>query len=654
MEKIKFTKQELVNLGFSLQREWLLTSGSGAFATSSLSLCNTRKYHGLLIVRQPQIDNEWHLLLSSLDETIVQGDNEFHLALHHYQNDTYYPKGHKYLQSFQRNKTIKLIYNVGDVQLEKDIIMPCGQDRVLVRYHVKNCTQSFAIRFAPLLAFRQRHRLTVENSAANTSCTPIACGESFCLYDGYDSLCIQFSKAGVQYNHLPQWYKNFQYIQEAKRGYDCMEDLLNVGYFETKLKKGDTIIVSISTKEEDAKKISSLYTSELRKAQPIEDFDSLLCQQARQFFIHSQGKTEVFAGFPWFGRWGRDTFIALPGLCNGLQDTGLMKEAINTMIADIKGGLFPNIGSGQGAAYNSVDAPLWFFYTLQQYSKMTGKTQEVWKEYKRVICSILTAYKTGESFGIHMADNGLIWAGVDGKALTWMDAIVNNNPVTQRRGFCVEVNALWYNALMFSLSLAQRAKDKDFIAQWQTIAEEVPVAFKKTFWDKNIGWLADYVDGYYKDFSVRPNMILATSLPYTPISEKIRQLIVERIEKELLIPYGLRTLSPTHLDYKGVYEGSQQQRDMSYHQGTAWTWLLSHFVSGYLRIYGKEGLPMAQKLYSNFEDNIRNYGIGGVAEVFDATAPYRAGGCPWQAWSVSAVIMIGQLIKEYSKEGKIK
>lgn len=651
MEKIKFNKEELVNLGFCLQREFLLTSGSGAFATSTLSLCNTRKYHGLLIARQPKIDNEWHVLLSSLDETIVERESEFHLALHHYQNDTYYPKGHKYLESFEQNKTVKLTYKVANIEIEKELLMPCQDNRLLVRYNVKSASEPFELRISPLLAFRQRHKLMHSNSGANTDYSEADNGKSFCLYEGYDKVFMQFSKKGVSYTNQPEWYYNFHYIRETQRGYEAMEDLLCSGYFTTKLKKGDTIILSVGTKEIESAKISTLWTSELRKKEPIKDFESMLRAAARQFFVSEGGKTEVMAGFPWFERWGRDTFIALPGLCIGLNNTALMKQVIDTMIEDMHGGLFPNIGSKESAAYNSVDAPMWFFYSLQQYSLLSGKKKEVWKEYKEVMLSILNAYRHGVGNTIRMEENGLIWASEDGRALTWMDAVVDGLPVTQRKGFCVEINALWYNAIMFSLSLAQESKDKEFINEWKPLAEKIPNSFKETFWDKSLGWLADYVDGYFRDLSVRPNMVLATCLSYTPLSEKIRQLIIERIEKELLIPYGLRTLSPTHSDYKGMYEGDQKTRDLAYHQGTAWVWLLSHFVEGYLKIYGKEGLPLAREIYSNFEKEMTSYGIGTIAEVFDGNPPYRAGGSIAQAWSVSEVIRIKYLIDKYEKEG---
>jgi predicted glycogen debranching enzyme len=400
----------------------------------------------------------------------------------------------------------------------------------------------------------------------------------------------------------------------------------------------------------DAKEIKNLYSSELRVREEISSYEAELRRAAKMFFVEKDDKVEVIAGYPWFGRWGRDTFISLPGLCIGLNDMKLFKKAIDTLIGDMNQGLFPNIGSGEQIAYNSVDAPMWFFWAMQQYSDYTGKKKQIWKEYKEVMQSILCSYRDGENHNIRMLDNCLIWAGEDGKALTWMDAVVDGVPVTQRKGMCVEINALWYNAIMFSLELAKDAKDKDFIRDWEEIAERIPTEFKATFWDKNYGWLADYVDGYYKDFTVRPNMVIATSLKYSCLSPKICQLILDRVEKELFTPFGLRTLSPTHKDYHDVYCGNQEQRDRAYHQGTAWTWLLGHFVEGYLKIYGDCALEIAERIYEGFRLHIKDYGVGGIAEIFDGNPPHSSKGSISQAWSVAEVIRIKYMIGKYKQE----
>ena len=654
MEKIIFSKKELINLGYSLEREILRTSSSGAYASTTLCFCNTRKYHGLLIVPQPQIDNEYHVILSSFDETIIQQGIPFHLAIHRYPNETYYPKGHKYLSSYELIKTAKHTYSLADIELTKEVVFTQNQDRLIIKYTVEKCDKPFKLQFNPFLAFRQRHKLSKANSEVNTSYEETTNGVSYKLYPNYESVYLQFSKDDVKYNHQPDWYYNFEYIKEVERGYDSHEDLMMMGCFETELKQGETIFFTAAMNEIEPNEIISLYKRELRIRETINTYEAELRRAANMFFVKKDDKVDIIAGFPWFGSWSRDSFISLPGLCIGLNDIKTFKKVIDTLICDMQGGLFPNIGTGNDCAYNSVDAPMWFFWALQQYTEITGKGKQVWKEYKEVMQTILRSYRDGTSENIKMQPNGMIWAGEEGKALTWMDAIVDGVPVTQRKGMCVEINALWYNAIMFCLELAQESKDKSFIEEWEELAEIIPLEFKATFWDKTYGWLADYVDGYYKDFTVRPNMIIATSLKYNCVSPKIRQLVIERVKKELLTPFGLRTLSPTHPDYKDRYCGGQAERDRAYHQGTAWPWLLGHFVEGYLKIYGEQGLELAEKIYDGFKEN-KDYGLGTIAEVYDGNPPHKAGGCISQAWSVAEVIRIRYLIKTYKlKKGEVE
>jgi len=649
MAKVVFDKDELVNLGYSLEREILRASRTGAYASTTLCFCNTRKYHGLLVAPQPQIDDEYHVLLSSFDETIIQYDVPFHLALHRYPNEIYSPKGHKYLIKYEISKIAKHTYSLADIKLTKEFLLIRDQDRLIIKYKVEESNMPFKIQFNPLLAFRQRHKLSKANEFVNKDYRKVNNGASFKLYPEYSPLYFQFSKDDIQYIHKPDWNYNLEYIKESERGYECNEDLYMPGYFETTLKKGDVLFVTASLKEMDPAEIRNLFNKEIRGREEISNYEAELRRAAKMFFVEKDDKVEVIAGYPWFGRWGRDTFISLPGLCIGLNDMKLFKKAIDTMIGDMSQGLFPNIGSGERSAYNSVDAPMWFFWALQKYTDYTGKKKQVWKEYKDVMQSILRNYRDG-NHNIKMLDNCMIWAGEDGKSLTWMDAVVNGVPVTQRKGMCVEINALWYNSIMFSLELARESKDNDFIEEWEAIAERIPTEFKSTFWDKTYGWLADYVDGYFKDFTVRPNMVIATSLKYRCVSDKICQLILDRVEKELFTPFGLRTLSPTHRDYHDVYEGNQEQRDRSYHQGTAWTWLLGHFVEGYLKIYGECALEVAERIYNGFRIHIKDYGVGGVAEIFDGNPPHSSKGSISQAWSVAEVIRIKYMIDNYKQE----
>ena len=390
----------------------------------------------------------------------------------------------------------------------------------------------------------------------------------------------------------------------------------------------------------------------MNKRIPRNNFGNCLLNSAEQFITRRGGKTWVVAGFPWFGRWGRDTFIALPGLTLVNDDPKTCKAVIDTMLADLKGPLFPNIGQGSDSAYNSVDAPLWFFWALQQYAEYTKEKKELWETYGRKMKMILDGYRKGTSFGIHMQDDGLIWAGEQGYALTWMDAMVDGKAVTPRIGLPVEINALWYNAIMFGLELAAAAGDDKFTRRWKPVAEMIPDAFMKTFWDKKRRYLADYVGEEGPDWSVRPNQVIAASLPYRAIDEEVAMGIIEVVRKELLTPRGLRTLSPKNKDYRGIYAGNQAERARAYHQGTVWPWLFGHYAEAYLRIYGKEGVDYINGLYMGFEPVMKEAGIGSVSEVYDGDPPHLPGGAISQAWSVAELLRTHDLIKKYNRKKK--
>jgi predicted glycogen debranching enzyme len=456
---------------------------------------------------------------------------------------------------------------------------------------------------------------------------------------------MQLSKK-PEYTHVPNWYYNIEYSEEQTRGYDYQEDLFVPGYFEVPVKKGEEIVLSVGTSNTKPLLLKKLFTTEIKRRIPRDSFENNLINSANQFIVHKDKKTEVIAGFPWFGRWGRDTFIALPGLTLAIDDPKTCKAVINTMVAELHGPLFPNAGSGNDTVYNSVDAPLWFFWALQQYVAYTGTKKTTWKEYGSKMLMILEGFRDGTMFNIKMQDNGLIYAGETGKAVTWMDAIVAGKPVTPRIGMPVEINALWYNAIMFALEVAKSANMRKFVKNWEPIAEKLPDVFKDTFWCKDRGYLADYVCGDYKDWTMRPNMVFATSLPYTPLHEKIRQLILEKIQQELLTPRGLRTLTPKHPDYKGVYTGDQRERDSAYHQGTIWPWLLGHFTEGYLRIHGKAGLSLIKSLYEGFDPTMKEHCIGTISEVFDGDPPHKAGGALSQAWSVGEILRMRKMIEK--------
>lgn len=647
MKEILFKKDELLNLEFSLNREILRANMSNAYACTTLVGCNTRKYHGLLIVPQEHIDNENHVLLSSLDETIMAKDSEFHLAIHKYKDGTFYPKGHKYLETYYLKNLPITTYRIGDICLTKEMQIQEKRDRLLIKYTLEQSSQDIVLKLNPLLAFRQVHKLSHKNDYANTSYKPIDNGVAYQMYPEYTPLYIQFSKK-VSYEHKPYWYYDFLYDQERLRGYDYLEDLLMPGTFSIQMSEGESFYVACGIEEGNPFWLSRDFKREASIRFEINTMEDVLKRAARMFFCRKGLEVNVIAGFPWFGRWGRDTFIALPGLCYTLSDMRLMLSVCDTMLKDFKDGLFPNVGSGIDSAYNSADTPLWFFWCLQQYVEFTGDKKEIHKRYYKKMKEIISTLEEGIA-NIRMDSNYLLWQSQEGKALTWMDAIVDGQPVTQRNGYAVEINCLWYNAIMFTKSLAEEFCDDAFLAQWEDFATAFPQAFKQTFWSKELGYLADTVNSNKKDFSVRPNMIFACSLEYSPVSVKIRQLIVEKVKKELLTPKGLATLSPKDVNYHSHYFGDQRQRDLAYHNGPAWPWLLGAFAEAYLRTYGKQGVEFIKKIYSGFENILCDYCVGSIAELYDADPPFKAGGSISQAWSVAEVMRMKYLIDKYSE-----
>ena len=642
MNYLNFDKAKLVNLEYSLNREILSTNRAGGYLSTTIVLCNTRKYHGLMVLPLDAFDGENHVLLSSLDETIIQHGKEFNLGIHKYP-DIYNPRGHKYIVDFALEPAPTITYSVGSATLIKELLFVHNQEQLMVRYTLIDASGPTKLRVKPFLAFRNSHSLSKSNLYANKRYREVSNGVKYRLYQGFPYLNMQFNKAN-EFVAAPDWYYNIEYKDEVERGYDGHEDLLVPGFFEIAIKKGESIIFSASTSEQQTKSLSKKFTAEIERRPKKDSLDNCLRNAAQQFIVKHEKKTDVIAGFPWFGRWGRDTFIALPGLTLATGDEKSCKEVLDSMSKELKDGLFPNMGNASSSAFNSVDAPLWYFWSVQMLAKHTGNLLEIWQNYGKKMKAILKAYRSGElPYGIKMHENGLIWAGEKGVALTWMDAVVHGVPVTPRTGYQVEINSLWYNAICFTLDLAKLGKDSAFTKEWSSIAKLAADSFTKTFWNEAKGYLADYVDENGQELSVRPNQIFATSLPYSPITAEMKRSILDVVHRELYTPKGLRTLSPKNPKYIGRYQGNQATRDSAYHQGTAWPWLLGHFIEGYYNIHGKGANALAIDILDSMREDMSKYGVCSIAEVFDGDPPQRPNGCISQAWSVAEIIRIKQL-----------
>jgi predicted glycogen debranching enzyme len=647
MSYIKFEKNQIVNLEYSLAREIIRTNRAGSYASTTIVECNTRKYHGLLICPVDELGGGRYVLLSSLDVTVVNNDKSFNIGIRKYKGDYFSPKGHKYIEAFETENIPVSVFRVGNVMLKMERLLVHYEEQLLVRYTILDAPEPMKLQIRPFLAFRSIHELTHANLYANTKIELIKNGIKSKMYDNFPSLHMQFS-TNAEFIHVPDWYLGVEYLEEQKRGYDYKEDLFTPGFFELEAKKGDSIVFSASTHEEKPSGFKAKFTKTVAGKIPRDSFIDCLRNAAQQFVEKRSGGTLIIAGYPWFGSWGRDTFISLPGIAHARHKIALYREVLDTQVNRIKDGLFPNMGTGGHYAFNSIDAPLWFFWALQQYTNNGGT--DCSERYGEAAKSVLYAYKNGTAFNIHMRENGLIYANAPGKSLTWMDAVVNGIPVTPRRGYAVEINALWYNAICFLLEMAKHEKDKKFIKEFEYLPALIKKSFIELFWDEKAGFLADYAnDEEGRNFFVRPNMVIAVSLPYSMLDKEQMKKVLDIADKELVTPRGLRTLSPGNKFYKGTYCGNQEERDKAYHQGTVWPWLYGPFCEGWLKVYGKQGVQKIKNLIYGLEEVMSEHGITTLSEIHDGDPPHAPRGTISQAWSVAEVLRIIDLLeKNYS------
>ena len=648
MSYIKFERNQVVNLEYSLAREILRTNRSGSYTSTTIVGCNTRKYHGLLICPVDELGGGRFVLLSTLDVTVVNKDSSFNTGIRKYKGDYFNPKGHKYIEDFNIDNIPSRIFRVGGVILKQERLLVHYEEQFLLRFTVMEASEPLKLQVRPFLAFRNIHQLTRSNMVANTKVEPIENGIRSKLYEGFPYINMQFSKE-VEFVHVPDWYLDVEYPEEQKRGYDFSEDLFAPGFFELEAKEGEVIIFSASTKQEKTSGLKNKFARNVSGKTPRDSYVNCLRNAAQQFVEKRGGTTHIIAGYPWFGSRGRDNFISLPGLALARHKLALFVDVLDTQINSMKDGLFPNVGEGNNLSFNSADAPLWFFWAVQQYMKMGG--EDGWERYGSSAKTILDKYRNGTLFNIHMRDNGLIYADCPGESLTWMDAVVNGDPVTQRRGYAVEINALWYNAVCFSLEMAKINKDKKFIREYGNLPALIKASFTGLFWDEKLGYLADYVNDYEgRNLFVRPNMVIAVSLPYSMLDKEQMKKILDIVDKELVTARGLRTLSPSNSFYKGTYTGNQEERDKAYHQGTVWPWLFGPFCEGWLKVYGKQGVQKVKRLIYGLEDVMSEHGVTTISEIYDGDPPHYPKGAISQAWSVGEVLRIIDILDtQYTK-----
>lgn len=642
MSYLKLNKNILDDKSEMLDREVLLTNPLGCCYHTTLAQCNTRKYHGALVLPQRQIDDNGHVMLSSVAETVVYKDEQYGLSSMLFGGGVELPERRAAIVAADLSPTLQYTYACGEMRLRKTILLMQDTMQLICCYHVMETPLPIVLRLQPFFAFRGVHCLGRKNDANMPKIKTIANGIK--VIDGlpYDIVYLQSSQPPM-FTLSPDYWHNVYYPQEAERGYAAIESLFTPGTMEYALHSGDVLYVAYSLAEMEPYSIRTRFNKELAHRRDVASYATCLQRAATQFVVTDKDKhTYVKAGFPWFGTWGRDTFIALPGL--SLAKPDLTPRVVETMKQSLNQGLFPNISAQGRNSYNSADTSLWFFWTLQQYADSPRSYRRMWHKYGPLCKEILHYYRQGTLYAIRMDDNGLLWQGEEGRALTWMDAIVDGRPVTQRKGYAVEINALWYNAISFAIEMATYAGDEKFVDEWMDIATKLPNHFQLNFWSDEHGYLADCVRPGYRDFSVRPNMLFAVSLPYSPITEHMRKAVVDKVKAELLTPRGIRTLSPSNPNYHGSCCGSQAERDMAYHQGTVWPWLLGPFVEAYIKVYGHIGVPFVRSIFGDMEASLKEKCIGNVPEIYDGDEPHTPRGAVAQAWSVAELLRIKNII----------
>ena len=623
----------------------LRTNRSGAYSCSTIVDCNTRKYHGLLVVPVPNLDDENHVLLSSLDVTVIQHGAEFNLGLHKYQGNNFSPKGHKYIREFNCDKVPTTIYRVGGVVLKKEVVFQHYEDRILIRYTLEEAHSPTTLLFRPFLAFRSVRQFTHENATASREYHNVEGGIRTCMYAGYPDLYMQFSKKN-EFVFQPDWYRNLEYPKEQERGYASNEDLYVPGYFRMDISKGESIVFSASTSEIKTETLGSLFKFEVDDRSPRDNFFHCLVNAAHQF--HNRTKNDeryILAGYPWFKARARDTFISLPGLTLSIEEEDYFELVMQTAERALREFMEGKPNTTKIVEVEQPDVMLWAVWAIQQYAKECGR-ERCTKLYKRLLLDIIKFIEKGKHPNLILDANGLLRTDGRDKAVTWMNSTANGRPVVPRTGYIVEFNALWYNALRFTASLAEEESNSRDARHLNALAEKCKKSFVDTFLNE-YGYLFDYVDGNMMDWSVRPNMIFAVALDYSPLEQAQKKSVLDVCTRELLTPKGLRSLSPKSGGYNPMYVGPQTQRDYAYHQGTAWPWLGGFYMEACLKLYKRTRLSFIERQMVGYEDEMVQHCLGTIPELFDGNPPFHGRGAISFAMNVAEILRTLELLEKY-------
>ena len=645
MSYLRFDKTLLANLEESLPKEVLRTNRSGAYHCTTIVDCNTRKYHGLLVIPIPELDDENHVMLSSLDETVIQHGAEFNMGLHKYQGNNYSPKGHKYVREFECEKVPTTIYRVGGVVLKKEKVFVHHENRILIRYTLLEAHSATTLRLRPFLAFRSVRQYTHENSQANRDYQLVDNGIKTCMYPGYPELFMQLNKKN-EFHFQPDWYRGIEYPKEQERGYDFNEDLYVPGYFELNIKKGETVVFSAGISEVKTRTLKNTFDEEKEKRTPRDNFQHCLINAAHQFLNKQDGESYILAGYPWFKCRARDLFISLPGLTLAVDEVEKFETIMETARKAVLHFINDEPDDLKIYEMEHPDVLMWAVWCIQQYAKMVSR-EKCREKYGELLETIMEYLRRENHPNLFVHSNGLVYSHGFDKAITWMNSTANGRPVINRTGYVVEFNALWYNALRFTADLLGEKESTVLTEELNELAEKTGKSFVETFLNEH-GYLLDYVDGHMMDWSVRPNMIFAAAFDYSPLDTRQKKGIVDICTKELLTPKGLRSLSPKSGGYNPNYVGPQSQRDYAYHQGTAWPWLAGFYFEAYLRIYKMSALGFIERQLIGYENEMTSHCIGSIPELFDGNPPFKGRGAVSFAMNIAEILRVLYLLNKYN------
>lgn len=638
---IQFSREMCGNLHEATRREWLEANGIGGFASSSIAGLNTRRYHGLLVsATRPPVGRM--VLLSKLEEVVWIAGERFELSANQYPS-VIHPTGYRYLAGFRLDPFPIFTYDLKDTALEKTIFLIHGENTAVIIYRLL-AGGPVTLEVRPLIAFRDYHSTTHENAALD----PFVANESGAAmvqpYAGLPPLWL-----GHNGSVKPDgcWYRNFEYVLEQERGLDYLEDLFSpmVLSFETTPNRAAVIVASTERHNADDADQYERKERERREKLGAGENEALVRQlsiAADQFIVSRGAHKTIIAGYHWFSDWGRDAMVSLPGLTLATGRPEIARSILLEFATHVNQGMLPNRfpDAEEPPEYNTVDATLWFFEAIRKYVEYTEDLELIRTDLFPVLTDIMQWHFRGTRHGIHAGEDGLLWCGVPGVQLTWMDAKIGDLVVTPRQGKPVEIQALWYNALRimerFASELGYRSESHEYADRAVVAAE----SFHRQFWNQAVGCLYDVVDGDERDCSIRPNQILAVSLPHALVSPEREASIVAVVERELWTSWGLRTLNRSDPRYCATYGGDARARDSAYHQGTVWPWLMGPFITAYVKVNRSNGeaLQKARRWVEKFQLHLQEAGLGQVSEVFSAEPPHAPGGCIAQAWSVAELL----------------